>query len=456
MAMIWNSFSGRTFRLMAAMLAAGLAGPMLFCQTAGGGWADFLDWGGHLRLRASAADPETGSRLDILDKTRLYDTAFELRSKHQFSPSDTWQLDVHYEMLGTVGDTREANSLFLSRYPAGRQLVIPNSASDDRRLMDLSRVITRDDKARIYHRLDRLVLSARNDWSTLRLGRQALTWGNGLLFQPMDLFNPFSPTDFERDYKTGDDMVTLQTWSETTGEIQMLYVPRRNPATGSVKWETSSAAAKIHRYAGGLEMDLMTGVHYKDWVAGFGLVGYAGGAAWRLDATYTWLDDKRQHNGYASVCANLDYSWVWWGKNFYGWIEYYYTGLGTDDYEEAWYDSNLIERIRRGERFTLGRSYLDAQLRAELHPLVNAYCTLIVNTEDPSGIIQPRMVWDAGQNLQITAGMDLYWGGPDTEFGGGNDTPCHLDLPMQNCTLMLDDEVIVDEGRVVPRDMRAA
>ncbi|MBS3756013.1 MAG: hypothetical protein KGY56_09975 [Desulfobacterales bacterium] len=82
-----------------------------------------------------------------------------------------------------------------------------------------------------------------------------------------------------------------------------------------------------------------------------------------------------RESGYACVCANLDDSWVWWGKNIYGWIEYYYTGLGTDDYEAAWYDAGLIARIGRGERFTLGRSYFDAQLRVELHPLVNGYTT---------------------------------------------------------------------------------
>jgi 2,5-dihydroxypyridine 5,6-dioxygenase len=44
--------------------------------------------------------------------------------------------------------------------------------------------------------------------------------------------------------------------------------------------------------------------------------------------------------------------------------------------------------------------------------------------------------------------------GPDTEFGGSNDTPCHLDLPMRHCTLFLDDEVIVADGEVLPREMR--
>ena len=67
--------------------------------------------------------------------------------------------------------------------------------------------------------------------------------------------------------------------------------------------------------------------------------------------------------------------------------------------------------------------------------------------------------WDVdlpgiGMDGRACYGNVLFSMGPDTEFGGDNDTPCHLDLPMQNCTLMLDDELIVNEGKVVPADMR--
>ena len=34
------------------------------------------------------------------------------------------------------------------------------------------------------------------------------------------------------------------------------------------------------------------------------------------------------------------------------------------------------------------------------------------------------------------------------------DTHCHLDLPMRNCTLYVDDELIVKDGAIMPEDMR--
>ena len=61
-----------------------------------------------------------------------------------------------------------------------------------------------------------------------------------------------------------------------------------------------------------------------------------------------------------------------------------------------------------------------------------------------------------GMDGRAHYGNVLFSLGPDTEFGGDNDTPCHLDLPMRNCTLFLDGEVIVEDGEVLPADMRAA
>jgi 2,5-dihydroxypyridine 5,6-dioxygenase len=64
---------------------------------------------------------------------------------------------------------------------------------------------------------------------------------------------------------------------------------------------------------------------------------------------------------------------------------------------------------------------------------------------------------------QLEIGMDAlsYYGnvlfstGPNTELGGKNDTPCHVDMPLRNCTLTLDGAVIVQEGKVMPREMQA-
>ena len=381
------------------------------------------DWGGRLRLKGAVSFPENNSQLDFLHHDRLHDGAFEFRLKNHTGFNDWLNFDCHYELIGIDGETRKTRQTFLIQYPnAFGSLFMPGAVSDDHRVMDLTHIISSDTDSLLYHRIDRLAVSAVADWGSVTVGRQALTWGNGFLFNPMDLFNPFSPTDVERDYKIGDDMITTHVYTGNSGELQVLYVPRRNTENQDIEWDQSSVAAKYHLNIRAMDIDLMAGKHYEDDVVGIGFTGYLMDAAWRLDSTYTWLDAASDQSGFSSVVANLDYSWVWWNKNLYGWIEYYYTGLGENDAQKALTDPEIIDRLARGERFTLGRSYINAQLQMEWHPLVNGFITIVNNTRDSSGIVQPRITVDPAQDFQIMCGGNIYYGKTKTEFGG-------LDLP---------------------------
>jgi 2,5-dihydroxypyridine 5,6-dioxygenase len=41
--------------------------------------------------------------------------------------------------------------------------------------------------------------------------------------------------------------------------------------------------------------------------------------------------------------------------------------------------------------------------------------------------------------------------GPNNEAGGKRTTACHIDIPLRNCTVMLDGEVVVDKGKVLDK-----
>lgn len=59
-----------------------------------------------------------------------------------------------------------------------------------------------------------------------------------------------------------------------------------------------------------------------------------------------------------------------------------------------------------------------------------------------------------GMDGRAFYGNVLFSLGPNSELGGDNDTPCHLDLPMKNCTLYLDGKLIVKDGDVVIEEMK--
>ncbi|PWE55826.1 2,5-dihydroxypyridine 5,6-dioxygenase [Metarhizobium album] len=59
-----------------------------------------------------------------------------------------------------------------------------------------------------------------------------------------------------------------------------------------------------------------------------------------------------------------------------------------------------------------------------------------------------------GMDARSFAGNFLFSTGPNTEAGGTRDVPCHLDIPLRNCSLSLDGEAMTKDGKVVPAEQR--
>lgn len=375
------------------------------------------EWGGHLQLRGESAWPDHRATLAAAGTDPLVDGSADFRLKSRVYWNGHVDLKTHYEFIATGGDTRKKTANLVGAVPAAFLSAL-STVNDRRRLLDLTATVDDGTGHVAYHRLDRLALSLHGSRATVTLGRQALTWGNGLVFNPMDLFNPFAPTDTDRDYKLGDDMALVRMPDAPVGDLQLLYVPRRDIITQEVSWDASSLAVKAHRSAGTTEFDVLAARHYRDYVLGLGATGYIADAAWRADGTWTRRFGAAGRSDFFSLVANIDYSWVWGGKNWYGLAEVFFSGIGSDDAAAALSDPALLERLARGEAYTLGRTYLAVQVQYEIHPLVNLHLAAITHAADPSGLLQPRAVWDAAQNLQITLGGALSWGGAGTEFGG--------------------------------------
>jgi hypothetical protein len=378
------------------------------------------DWGGQVKVQGFVSWPDDESFFAPVGTDTNYDGNTQFRIKNTLFLSDWGYFTTHYEAVVSGGDTRRKvknlEKLFPNIFQGG--LLLGRPVEDDRRLFDLTKTIDEDDSYLLYHRLDRLFLGLMPQWGSLRIGRQAITWGNGLLFNPMDLFNPFAPVDIERDYKIGDDMISSQISVSKLGDFQFIFVPRRDPVNNDAKWNQSSLAGKLHFASGTTEFDIMAAKHYRDAVVGVGSTGYLGDAAWRLDATWTFPGDAAGRDNYLSLVANVDYSWVWWGKNCYGFLEFYYNGLGDDNYSQALVEPAIFSRRDRGDLFVLGKAYMSGTLQIELHPLFNLFLTAINNVEDPSGILQPRGLWDVAEDFQVTVGGNVAYGERGTEFGG--------------------------------------
>jgi len=333
---------------------------------------DNFEFSGHTKFRlVGQSYPHDSLFHDIAGSSSL-DVAGELRLNFS-TRRERWSFHTDYQLIAL-------NSEFL---PAG-------VLNDDRRLFDFTKVVDEGSNSQVLHRLDRFWAGFSGDRLVLRAGRQALSWGNGLFFTPMDLVNPFDPTTIDTEYKTGDDMLYAQYLRDNGDDVQAAAVYRRDPASSDVDPEQGTVALKYHGFAGEHEYDVLVAENYGNTVIGLGAAGSAGGAIWRSDIVITESDDDTN----VEFVANMSYSWVWHEHNMSGMAEYYYDGVD--------------------------RHYFAGGLTIEMSPLWTVTPTLVANVDDPGGLLQLVTQYSLSDNMTFLGSINLPIGSDGTEFGGAD------------------------------------
>jgi hypothetical protein len=367
--------------------------------------------GGHAKGRWLTATYPDDSLFREVAGPVTQDQLGSLRLKFRASPGPL-QVEADYQLLGRHGD-----QLALSRELEDLFLLPPAVPDDDHRWWDLTTEISSGNDTVLLHRLDRLNLSWSGARTVLRFGRQAVSWGNGLIYNPMDFFNPLDPAAIDTEYKVGDDMLYGQYLTDAGNDWQLVNVQRRDER-GDVTSAVSSTALKYHHFGLDREFDLLLARHFEDTVLGAGGLLNVGEAVLRGDLVLTDTD----RDEVASLVVNWSYSWTWGGYNVSGVAEYFFNGFGLRESEYSPADiiaaEDLVARIRRGELFTLGRHYLAGSLMVELSPLVNLSPSLFVNLGDRSALAQLVLQWDLAQDWQVLGAVNLPVGPAGTEYGG--------------------------------------
>ncbi|HJW81466.1 MAG TPA: hypothetical protein VJ396_04405 [Acidiferrobacterales bacterium] len=391
-----------------------LLSTLLLAAVSAEGQSEGWEYGGHLKYQYTFTGYRNNDVAALFGEDPASDHSFDGRLKAEWRGRGL-DFAAHYEVLALTGDSVKTRRLL-----AAAGLLTGGTLSglpDDRhRLFDLTDDFVDESRAAAVQRLDRLSLGYTSGSATLRFGRQAVSWGNGLVFQVLDFVNPFSPLAIDKEYKTGEDMLYGQWQWAGLGDAQLMLLPRRDPLTRELDHEQASQALKLHAHADHFDVDLLAARHYDQTLLGFGVVRSIGGAVWRFDASHT---DVPGRDGVWSLVTNLDYSWVLFGKNMYGFAEYYRNGFGgarASGYSAA--DPELTARLARGEIYTVGRDYAALGAQVELSPLVNAFASVIQNLNDASRTLQVRGVYDWRQDTQFMAGISLPDGEAGSEYGG--------------------------------------
>ncbi len=265
--------------------------------------------------------------------------------------------------------------------------------------------------------IDRLSVAYTAPDFVIRVGRQALSWGSGLVFRPMDLFDPFSPSATDTEYKPGTDMLYTQWLFADGSDLQFIVVPRPEHFDGAPTSNASSFALHFHTVLFDHQTTLLLARDHGDWVGAVGVNGALSDATWNVEFVPTFEDAGPTR---VSALANISDAVTLFDRNATVFGEYFHNGFGGvgNDYNLASLPPDLLGRLERGQLFDTRRDYLAGGLTLEVTPLLNVSPTLIADLNDASLFALASATYSLGDNLNLIAGVEVPIGPAHTEFGG--------------------------------------
>lgn len=368
---------------------------------------------GHVKTRFTGQAFPDNSLFEQLTGPNALNLESDLRLNFQ-ADRGQWSFNTAYQLVGLYGDRIE----YSRQLPEAVNFLIDRLPNDRDRLMDLTDVIYDEGRFAALHRLDRLWFGYTGEKAVFRLGRQAISWGNGFFFAPMDIVNPFDPATIDTEYKAGDDMLYAQYLRDNGHDMEVAVVVRRDPVTSAIESDEGTFAVKYHALSGDSEYEILVARSFGNPTLGIGVNRSIGGAVLRGDVVVT--DTSSETTG--EFVTNLSYSWTWGAKNVTGMLEYYFNGFGVRggnyDQDSLAQNTELLRRLARGQTFSVGRHYLAGGASIELTPLWLLSPNLFANLEDGSALLQIVSQHNLGDNTTFLAALTLPIGPDGSEYGG--------------------------------------
>ncbi len=236
-------------------------------------------------------------------------------------------------------------------------------------------------------RAERLKLSRNFGLFDVDIGRQPVTLGTSHFIGVLDVLAPFPPGDLDSTYKPGIDALRVRGSLGEDGEIEVI-------GAAADPWSDSASVLRLRHPVKSVDIEILGGRFRQ---REFGGLGWEGDiepfAVWGETAIF-------EHPGSPkfSGIAGAEYRPA---KNTTVGLAYFYQGFGArraSDLATAALDAQFQE----GWAFLKGRQYLLLTGHRQLHPLVNFDIGGIWSLIDASTLWQPRLSWNAADELDLS------------------------------------------------------
>ena len=303
--------------------------------------------------------------------------------------------------------------------------VLPSEPLAPYRIRQLDWRLASSSNAEWRAEIDRAALHVPLADADLTIGRQAIGWGRGVLFDAVDLFSPFTPLEPDREWRRGVDAVRADV--KIGDRVSLDTVAAFADTLGG-----SAFATRLRGYAGKADVEILGGSRARDLFAGLtssaavGNVELHGELAWFHTPAVAGSIYAARDRSIVKAVAGGSYR-LPFGNGVLLFGEYHYSGFGATSASRMLLqlaDPVFQERYLRGDTQILGRHATALLASYELSPEFTLAGEWVQSPVDGSGVVVASTTWTLSDRWSVLlSGYVPYGRAPvgltlASEFGG--------------------------------------
>ncbi|NOX73340.1 MAG: hypothetical protein GXP03_06885, partial [Alphaproteobacteria bacterium] len=313
-----------------------------------------------------------------------------------------FRFEIHSRLSFSQGDDVAFSAFFPVPLPAT--------------LFDLTTSWLSNTNTSVTNTIDRLSVTYSTNNMVLKIGRQAITWGSGMVFHPGDIVAPFAPNALDTAYKPGADMIYGQVLFDSGADIQLIAVPRGAVLNGPILFSASTYALRGQFQLASLDASLMLARDRGDSVASVGLSGALGGASWNAEYVGWRLADGTAYPSYLFNISNFSTLGTL-NISYFG--EYFHNGFGVAAAVPLdALPASLSKRMSTGQVFLPGMDFLALGAALQVTPDLSVSPSALLSLDDRSALASLGVNYTLGDNTNFVVNYSQPFGPVGSEFGG--------------------------------------
>jgi len=272
-----------------------------------------------------------------------------------------------------------------------------------------------------YAEIDRLWFDYTKNKFQLTAGRQRIAWGTSWVWNPIDIFNPYSVLDFDYEEKPGVDALRVQYYTSAVSKVELSIKPGKSESDRII-------GGLCSLNAGEYDFNLIAATRNQRWILGGGWVGDIHDAGFRGEFTVSKnFTDQDEYIGdfvsgfpsyrYAGTYNKPVVSFVLSGdytfpNSFYVHTEVLHNSNGKTD-DILVYQTQALEN----GMLTAAKWSIYQEFAYEISPLMRGSVFCLFNPNDKSSVVVPSLNYSICTNLDLMAICLLFNGKTATEYG---------------------------------------